>query len=74
MVSLTWLSIALVGAVPFILAGEGMLAQPVNALFESMSGITTTGATIIVDFKRHSRAVFMWRAVVQWPGGLGVLV
>ena len=74
MVSLTWLSIALVGAVPFILAGEGMLAQPVNALFESMSGVTTTGATIVVDFDRHSRAVFMWRAVLQWLGGLGILV
>ena len=74
MVSLTWLSIAFVGAVPFILAGEGMLAQPLNAFFESMSGVTTTGATIVVDFDRHSRAVFMWRAVLQWLGGLGILV
>ncbi|ELZ63958.1 MULTISPECIES: TrkH family potassium uptake protein [Haloferax] len=74
MVSLTWLSIALVGAVPFVLAGEGMLVTPVNALFESMSGITTTGATVIVDFERHSRAILMWRAVLQWLGGLGILV
>jgi trk system potassium uptake protein TrkH len=74
MVALSWLSVAVVGAVPFVLAGEGTLAQPVNALFESMSGITTTGATVIVDFGRHSRAVFMWRAVLQWLGGLGILV
>ena len=74
MVSLTWLSIALVGAVPFVLAGEGVLAEPVNALFESMSGVTTTGATIITDFDRHSRAILMWRAVLQWMGGLGILV
>jgi trk system potassium uptake protein TrkH len=74
MVSLTWLSIALVGAAPFVLAGNGALAEPVNALFESMSGVTTTGATIIVDFDSHSRAVLMWRALLQWIGGLGILV
>jgi trk system potassium uptake protein TrkH len=74
MVSLTWLSVALVGAVPFVLAGEGTLARPVDALFESMSGITTTGATVVVDFDRHSRAILLWRAVLQWLGGLGILV
>lgn len=74
MVALTWLSIALVGATPFVIAREGALAFPVNALFESMSGITTTGATVIVDFDRHSRAILMWRSVIQWLGGLGILV
>jgi trk system potassium uptake protein TrkH len=74
MVSLTWLGVAVVGSVPFVLAGEGALAEPVNALFESMSGITTTGATVVVDFERHSRAVLMWRALIQWLGGLGILV
>jgi trk system potassium uptake protein TrkH len=74
MVSLTWLSVALVGAVPFVLAGTGALAQPTNALFESMSGITTTGATVVLDFDRHSRAILLWRAVIQWIGGLGILV
>ena len=74
MVSLTWLFLSLVGAAPFVLAGGGVLAEPVNAVFESMSGITTTGATIIVDFDRHSRAVLMWRAMLQWIGGLGILV
>jgi trk system potassium uptake protein TrkH len=74
MVSLTWLSVALVGSVPFVLAGNGTLAQPTNALFESMSGITTTGATVVVDFTAHSRAVFIWRALLQWLGGIGILV
>ena len=74
MVSLTWLSVAIVGAVPFVLAGDGTLARPVNAIFESMSGITTTGATVVVDFALHSRAMLLWRAVLQWLGGLGILV
>jgi trk system potassium uptake protein TrkH len=74
MVSLTWLGVAVVGAVPFVLAGQGTLADPVNALFESMSGITTTGATVVVDFDRHSRAILLWRALLQWLGGLGILV
>ncbi len=74
MVSLTWLSIALIGAIPFVVAGAGNLAHPVDAAFESMSGITTTGATTIEDFGAHSRAVLLWRAVLQWLGGLGILV
>ncbi len=74
MVSLTWLSLALVGAVPFVLAGNGVLAHPVNALFESMSGVTTTGATVVVDFGAHSRAIMLWRSLLQWLGGLSILV
>jgi trk system potassium uptake protein TrkH len=73
-VALSWLGVALVGAVPFIVAGEGVLAQPVNAVFESTSGITTTGATVIEEFDAHSRSVLMWRQLVQWLGGLGILV
>ncbi|GGL63913.1 potassium transporter TrkH [Halocalculus aciditolerans] len=74
MVALTWLSVAVVGAVPFVLAGVGTIAEPVNALFESMSGVTTTGATVLVDFDAHSRAVLLWRSTLQWLGGLGILV
>ena len=74
MVALTWLAVALVGAVPFVLAGQGALADPVNAVFESTSGITTTGATVVVDFDAHSRAIHLWRATLQWLGGLGILV
>ncbi|GGM65174.1 trk system potassium uptake protein TrkH [Halarchaeum rubridurum] len=74
MVSLTWLSIALVGAVPFVVAGVGTLAHPVYALFEAMSGVTTTGATVVTDFGAHARAIHLWRATLQWLGGLGILV
>lgn len=74
MVALVWLGIAAVGAVPFALAGTGVFASPVNALFESTSGITTTGATVIVDFGAHSRALLLWRQVLQWLGGLGILL
>lgn len=74
MVALAWFSVALVGAIPFVLAGAGTIAHPLNALFESMSGVTTTGATVITDFEAHSRSVMMWRQVIQWLGGLGILV
>ncbi|MFC7200481.1 TrkH family potassium uptake protein [Halospeciosus flavus] len=74
MVSLAWLVVALVGAVPFVVAGEGAVAHPVNALFESMSGVTTTGATVLLDFSVHSRAILLWRQILQWLGGLGILV
>jgi trk system potassium uptake protein TrkH len=74
MVSLSWLCVGLVGAIPFVLAGNGLLAAPSNAIFESMSGITTTGATIIDDFGAHSRSILLWRQVIQWLGGLGILV
>lgn len=74
MVAATWAAIAVVGAIPFVLSGNGVLANPVNALFESMSGITTTGATVLLDFDAHSRAVLLWRQLLQWLGGLGILI
>jgi trk system potassium uptake protein TrkH len=74
MVALTWLGVALVGSIPFLVAGDGVLARPVNAVFESTSGVTTTGATVIADFSVHSRASMLWRAILQWLGGLGILI
>ncbi len=73
-VALSWFLVAVVGAIPFILAGSGTTAHPLNALFESMSGITTTGATVILAFDVHSRSLMMWRQVIQWLGGLGILI
>ncbi len=64
-----WLLLALVGAVPYIWAGFGLI----DSLFESMSGITATGATIITDFETPSHGLFFWRALTQWLGGLGVI-
>lgn len=74
MVAATWLAVALVGSVPFLLAGTGVFSSPLNALFESMSGITTTGATVIDDFSVHSQGLLFWRQLLQWLGGLGILV
>ncbi|OYR55198.1 TrkH family potassium uptake protein [Halorubrum halodurans] len=73
-VALIWLLVAAVGAVPFVVAGVGTIAHPVNAMFEAMSGLTTTGATVLRDFSVHSRSVLMWRQVIQWLGGLGILI
>ncbi|MDJ1433744.1 TrkH family potassium uptake protein [Halostagnicola sp. A-GB9-2] len=75
-VAFTWLFAALFGAVPYLLAGNGTIAHPVNALFESMSGFTTTGATVMEDisFETHSRPIMMWRQLTQWLGGMGIIV
>ena len=78
-VTLAWLVAAVVGAVPYILAGTGTastLANPVNALFESMSGFTTTGATVMgeISTEQHSHALLMWRQLTQWLGGMGIIV
>ena len=79
LVGVSWLAVAIVGAVPYLLAGYGTastVAHPVNALFESMSGFTTTGATVLgaISFERHSHALLMWRQLTQWLGGMGIIV
>ncbi|UPM42849.1 TrkH family potassium uptake protein [Halocatena salina] len=80
MVALTWLVVAFVGMMPYLIAGivgtESTLARPENALFESMSGFTTTGATVMGDisFDRHSHALLLWRQLTQWLGGMGIIV
>ncbi len=79
LVAISWLAVAIVGAIPYVLAGYGtasVLSHPVNALFESMSGFTTTGATVIeeLSFDRHSHAILMWRQLTQWLGGMGIIV
>ncbi|WP_408958111.1 TrkH family potassium uptake protein [Natrinema sp. 74] len=78
-VAISWLAVAIVGAVPYVIAGwgtESTLVNPVNALFESMSGFTTTGATVLgeISLERHSHAVMMWRQLTQWLGGMGIIV
>ena len=73
-VALIWFLVAAVGSIPFVVAGVGTIAHPVNAMFESMSGLTTTGATVLRDFSLHSQSVLMWRQVIQWLGGLGILI
>ncbi|MFB6173832.1 MAG: TrkH family potassium uptake protein [Halobacteriales archaeon] len=75
-VALAWLSVSLVGAIPYVVAGRGAVAAPVNALFESMSGFTTTGATVMAEIsvEAHSRSMMLWRQQTQWLGGMGIVV
>jgi len=76
LVALTWLVLPLVGMIPYLVAGTGTIAHPVNALFESMSGFTTTGATVMgeISVETHSRSIMLWRQLTQWLGGMGIIV
>jgi len=79
LVAIAWLAVAVIGAIPYLLAGWGTsstLAQPVNALFESTSGFTTTGATVMgeISTDQHSHALLIWRQLSQWLGGMGIIV
>lgn len=65
----TWLLVATVSAVPYAWVDVPWL----DALFEAMSGLTTTGATVFTDFGAYGRAIFFWRSLTQWLGGLGVI-
>jgi len=73
-VSLTWVAVALFGALPYLFSGEPQLDRPLDALFESMSGFTTTGATVVVDIESLDRSLLMWRQFTQWLGGMGIIV
>ena len=71
-VSLIWIAAGACGAVPFML-GAGMSAA--DSFFESVSGLTTTGATVIGDIEgRLSRPLLLWRSLIQWLGGMGIVV
>ena len=70
--ALSWLSIAIFGCLPFLLSNLNL--SFVDAFFESMSGITTTGSTIIINLENTPKSVLIWRAILQWLGGIGVIV
>lgn len=71
-VSLVWLNLSLVGAVPFILSGS--ISGFADAFFETVSGFTTTGATIIGQVELLDHGVLFWRSFTHWIGGMGILV
>ena len=71
-VSLSWFLFALFGTLPFILSGG--IPSFVNAFFESTSGITTTGATILNDIEALPKGILFWRSLTQWLGGMGIIV
>ena len=70
--ALSWLSIAIFGSLPLIFSEVNFSFT--NAFFESMSGITTTGSTIIPNLEEMPKAILLWRAILQWLGGIGIIV
>jgi len=70
--TLSWLSIAIFGSLPFLLSNLNL--SIVDAFFESMSGITTTGSTIITNLDNTPKSILIWRAILQWLGGIGIIV
>ncbi len=70
--ALSWLSVAVFGSLPFIFSSMEMSIT--DAFFESMSGITTTGSTIISNLENAPKGILLWRAVLQWLGGIGIIV
>ena len=71
-VALAWIAMSAIGAVPFVLSGE--IKSYVDAFFETVSGFTTTGASILTDVEAMSRGLLFWRSFTHWIGGMGVLV
>ena len=71
-VSLSWVVLSVMGAVPFLLSGH--ILNPMDALFETVSGFTTTGASILNDVEALPKCHLFWRSFTHWIGGMGVLV
>ena len=70
--SLSWLSIAIFGSLPFVFSS--LQLSITDSLFESMSGITTTGSTIIINLNESPKGILLWRSLLQWLGGIGIIV
>ncbi len=70
--ALSWLSIAIFGSLPFVFSNINFSFT--NAFFESMSGITTTGSTVISNLNEMPKGILLWRALLQWLGGIGIII
>ncbi len=70
--ALSWISIAVFGSLPFVFSNIELSIT--DSFFESMSGITTTGSTIISDLENAPKGLLLWRAILQWLGGIGIIV
>ena len=71
-VTFGWIVITLFGSLPYLLSG--VINQPISALFETMSGFTTTGASVLSNLEYQPKSILFWRSLTQWLGGMGVLV
>jgi trk system potassium uptake protein TrkH len=67
-----WVLASVIGAIPY--ATSGVLPAPVDALFESASGFTTTGASVMMEIEAAGRPMLFWRSLTQWLGGIGIVV
>ena len=70
--ALAWVCLSLIGAIPFVLSGE--IPNYIDAFFETVSGFTTTGASILADVESKSHSILFWRSFTHWMGGMGILV
>ena len=70
--TLAWVTVAIFGSLPFLLSNQSFSFS--DAFFESMSGITTTGATVISNLDDSPKSILLWRAIMQWLGGIGIVV
>jgi trk system potassium uptake protein TrkH len=71
---MSWMSVAVFGAIPLYLSDYAQLRDSLtNAVFESVSGLTTTGATVIIGLEAAPPGVLLWRAILQWIGGIGII-
>lgn len=71
-VALSWIVLSISGALPFIISGS--IPHPIDAVFETVSGFTTTGSSILTDVEILPRSIIFWRSFTHWIGGMGVLV
>jgi len=71
-VAFGWAAVGLFGALPFLFSGE--FGSLVDSVFESVSGFTTTGASILTDIESVSKGLLFWRSFIQWLGGMGIIV
>jgi len=71
-VTLSWIIFSIFGSLPFVLSGE--ITSYTDAFFETMSGFTTTGASILTDIESLPHGLLFWRSMTQWLGGMGIIV
>ncbi|MCD6353056.1 MAG: TrkH family potassium uptake protein [Proteobacteria bacterium] len=71
-VSFGWLNASLFGAIPFALSG--FFPQPLDAFFETVSGFTTTGASVLTTIDNLPKSILFWRSIIQWLGGMGIIL
>jgi len=71
-VSLTWIVVGTLGALPYLFSG--VIPHPVSAMFESFSGFTTTGSTVLAEIEGQPRGILFWRSLTQWLGGMGIIL